>query len=100
MPLSGTVDWNAVGGIAAALTVAGGAFWGGVRLLRTTPSAKLRSRRHQTAEAYLTKLKQSAKAVNDAADGRTSVANAQALFTALGEQEEELRRAFGDESAV
>jgi hypothetical protein len=100
MRLIDTVDWNAVSAIAAVLTVIGATFCGAIRLLRTTPAARLRSRREQTAEAYLTKLKQSAKAVNDAADGRTSLASAQALFTALAEPEEELRLAFGNESAV
>jgi hypothetical protein len=56
--------------------------------------------REQTADQYLTQLKVTTKAIDDAAAGRIEMPMAQRELSDLSAPEEQLRRAFGDEPAV
>jgi hypothetical protein len=91
----GSVDWAAVSAVVAVLGLAAGA----VKGLLARPRARTR-RREDVASQYLTQLKVTAKAIHDAAAGRTGLPGAQAELTKLSGPEERLRQEFGPESAI
>jgi hypothetical protein len=91
----GSVDWAAVSAVVAALGLVAGA----VKALLARPRARTR-RRADVASQYLIQLKVTAKAIHDAAGGRTGLPGAQAELTKLSGPEERLRQEFGHESTI
>jgi hypothetical protein len=95
----GSVDWAAVSAVVAVLGFVGGLCGLAFKTLRARPRARTR-RREDAASEYLTQLKVTAKAIHDAAEGRTGLPGARAELTKLSDPEERLRQAFGHESTV
>lgn len=93
------INWTAVTAIVGVVTVALAVItkllWPGIKRLRD-PTRK----RKEESVAYEKQLKVVAKAIDDAAADRLAMATAQSELNELSKQEERLRLAFGNESAV
>jgi hypothetical protein len=97
--VTGSIDWAAVSAVAAVVGLVVPLCIVGLKKLHARRTAP-RTVRERTADDYLTQLKVTAKAIDDAVASRIELSTAQSALSELSAPEERLRRAFGNESAV